>query len=178
MYKSSPINSTHYAKLYPQNGEPVVAIDSVTSFHPVYRCRFDLVGRVVTTSPVRRTTPRPPYTGVSACEVSSNPRSSFRVWSAVRRAAAANLYTTPRPVSSQVVILIQPGELRCLRGATNNVCVRRRAVQFNGSPDTAAADYRAGCGGVTRGPIYEMSYDSLTIILRQCQSYDRLTTDV
>ena len=37
MYKSSPINSTHYAKLYPQNGEPVVAIDSVTSFHPIYR---------------------------------------------------------------------------------------------------------------------------------------------
>ena len=35
--KSSPINSTHYAKLYRQNGEPVVAIDSVTSFYPMYR---------------------------------------------------------------------------------------------------------------------------------------------
>ena len=29
-------NSTHYAKLYPQNGERVVTTDSVTSFHPVY----------------------------------------------------------------------------------------------------------------------------------------------
>jgi len=27
----SPINSTHYAKLYPQNGEHIVTIDSVTS---------------------------------------------------------------------------------------------------------------------------------------------------
>jgi len=29
-------NSTHCAKLCPQNGERVVTIDSVTSFHPVY----------------------------------------------------------------------------------------------------------------------------------------------
>ena len=28
------------------------------------------------------------------------------------------------------------------------------------------------------GPIYKISYDNLTIVLRQCQSYDRLTTDV
>jgi len=35
--KYSPLNSTHCAKLYPQNGDRVVAIDSVTSFHPVYR---------------------------------------------------------------------------------------------------------------------------------------------
>ena len=28
------------------------------------------------------------------------------------------------------------------------------------------------------GPIYKISYDSLTIILRQCHIYDRLTTDV
>jgi len=27
--KYSPINSTHYAKLYPQNGERIVTIDSV-----------------------------------------------------------------------------------------------------------------------------------------------------
>ena len=33
---SSPINYTHYAKLYPQNGERIVTIDSVTSVHPVY----------------------------------------------------------------------------------------------------------------------------------------------
>ena len=26
------------------------------------------------------------------------------------------------------------------------------------------------------GPIYKISYDNLTIILRQCQTYDRLTT--
>jgi len=30
----------------------------------------------------------------------------------------------------------------------------------------------------TSGPIYKISYDNLTIILQQCQSYDRLTTDV
>ena len=30
-----PINSTHYAKLYPQNGERIVTIDSVTSFMPI-----------------------------------------------------------------------------------------------------------------------------------------------
>ena len=35
--KTSPLNSTHYAKLYPQNGDRIVAINSVTSFHPVYR---------------------------------------------------------------------------------------------------------------------------------------------
>ena len=35
--KSSPVNSTHYAMLYPQNGDRIVDIDSVTSLHPVYR---------------------------------------------------------------------------------------------------------------------------------------------
>jgi len=34
-------NSTHYAKLYPQNGERVVTIDSVTSFHPTDRRSTD-----------------------------------------------------------------------------------------------------------------------------------------
>ena len=29
-----------------------------------------------------------------------------------------------------------------------------------------------------RAPIYKISYDNLTIILRQCQSYDRLTIGV
>ena len=33
--KSSLLNSTHYAVLQPQNGDRIVAIDSVTSFHPV-----------------------------------------------------------------------------------------------------------------------------------------------
>jgi len=33
---SSPLNSTHYAMLYPQNGDRIVAVDFVTSFHPVY----------------------------------------------------------------------------------------------------------------------------------------------
>ena len=28
--------STHYAMLYPQNGDRIVAIDFVTSLHPVY----------------------------------------------------------------------------------------------------------------------------------------------
>ena len=34
--KSSPLDSTHYAVLYPQNGDRIVAIDRVTSLHPVY----------------------------------------------------------------------------------------------------------------------------------------------
>ena len=34
---TSPLNSTHYIVLYPQNGDPFVTIDSVTSLHPRYR---------------------------------------------------------------------------------------------------------------------------------------------
>ena len=33
---SFPINRTHYAKLYPQNGDRIVTIDSVTSTHRVF----------------------------------------------------------------------------------------------------------------------------------------------
>jgi len=33
--KSSPLSSTRYAMLYPQNGDRIVAVDSVTSLHPV-----------------------------------------------------------------------------------------------------------------------------------------------
>ena len=39
-----PLNSTHYAMLYPQNGDCIVAIDSVTvtSLHPMYSlCVFN-----------------------------------------------------------------------------------------------------------------------------------------
>jgi len=36
LHKSSPFNSTHYAKLYPQNDDRIVTIDSVTSLHPMY----------------------------------------------------------------------------------------------------------------------------------------------
>jgi len=36
--KSSPLSSTHYAMLYPQNGDRIVTIDFVTSLHPVYSC--------------------------------------------------------------------------------------------------------------------------------------------
>jgi len=44
--KSLPLNSTHYAMLYTQNGDRIVAIDSVTSFRPMYsthRNRFRLL---------------------------------------------------------------------------------------------------------------------------------------
>jgi len=34
--KSSPFNSTQSIALYPQNGDRIVNIDSVTSLHPVY----------------------------------------------------------------------------------------------------------------------------------------------
>ena len=33
--KSSPFNSTLYIVLYPQNGDRIVTIDSVTSLHPI-----------------------------------------------------------------------------------------------------------------------------------------------
>jgi len=33
---SSPLNCTHYAMLYPQNGDRIVAVDFATSFHPMY----------------------------------------------------------------------------------------------------------------------------------------------
>jgi len=35
--KSSPLNCTQYALLYPQNGDRIVTVDSMTSFHPVGR---------------------------------------------------------------------------------------------------------------------------------------------
>jgi len=34
--KSSPPSYKHYSMLYPQNGDRIVAIDSVTSLHPMY----------------------------------------------------------------------------------------------------------------------------------------------
>ena len=37
--KSEPLNSTHYAVLYPQNGDRIVTIDYVTSHHPMYTNR-------------------------------------------------------------------------------------------------------------------------------------------
>ena len=36
LHKSSPFNSTHHAKLYPQHGDRIVTIDSVTSLNPMY----------------------------------------------------------------------------------------------------------------------------------------------
>jgi len=36
----APFNSTHYVVLYPQNGDRIVTIDSVTSFHPMYWYQF------------------------------------------------------------------------------------------------------------------------------------------
>jgi len=37
MVNLHPINSICYANLFPQNGERILTIDSVTSFHPMYR---------------------------------------------------------------------------------------------------------------------------------------------
>ena len=36
-HEASLYNCTHYAMLYPQNGDRIVAVDSVTSLHPAYR---------------------------------------------------------------------------------------------------------------------------------------------
>jgi len=43
--------------------------------------------------------------------------------------------------------------------------------------DTSRLPLRRQLAVYSRGPIYKISYDNLTIILRQCQSYDRLMTD-
>ena len=37
--KSSPLNSIHYAMLYPQNGDRIVAVDYVTSLYLMYNKR-------------------------------------------------------------------------------------------------------------------------------------------
>jgi len=36
---SAPLNSTHYAMLCPQNGDRIVAVDFVTSFHALCDCK-------------------------------------------------------------------------------------------------------------------------------------------
>ena len=33
---SAPLNSIHYTTLYPQNGDRIVVVGFVTSFHPMY----------------------------------------------------------------------------------------------------------------------------------------------
>ena len=51
---TSPISSTYCTKLYPQNGDRIVTIDSVTSCHPVYmRVRVNPAK-----DDVRRTSPK------------------------------------------------------------------------------------------------------------------------
>jgi len=40
---SSPLNSTHYAMLYPQNGDCIVAIDSMTSLHPTMALKWPIM---------------------------------------------------------------------------------------------------------------------------------------
>ena len=34
--KALTLNSIHYAMLYPQNGDHIMAIESATSLHPMY----------------------------------------------------------------------------------------------------------------------------------------------
>ena len=41
-YFSLPFNSAHYIMLYPQNGDRILTIDSVTTLHPVYSPRFGI----------------------------------------------------------------------------------------------------------------------------------------
>ena len=49
-------NSTRHAKLYPQHGDRIVTIDSVTSLHPMYNysvCRVaEVDGEVIDSQPV------------------------------------------------------------------------------------------------------------------------------
>ena len=43
--KYSHINYAHYGKLYPQNAERILTIDSVTLVHPMYIHLFQRLGR-------------------------------------------------------------------------------------------------------------------------------------
>jgi len=43
-YRRTKHSSTHYAMLYTQNGDGIVAIDSATSLHPMYRRNDHAVG--------------------------------------------------------------------------------------------------------------------------------------
>jgi len=36
-----PLTPTHYAMLYPQNGDRIVAVDFVTSVRPVYKLAYN-----------------------------------------------------------------------------------------------------------------------------------------
>jgi len=47
--KSSPPSYKHYAMLYPQNGDRIVAIDSVTSLHPICMSRTQGIENICTT---------------------------------------------------------------------------------------------------------------------------------
>jgi len=51
-FYSSPLNSTHYAMLCPQNSDRIAAVDFVTSFRPMYLCAACLLFCVVL--PTRR----------------------------------------------------------------------------------------------------------------------------
>ena len=44
--KSSHFNSAHCVVLYPQNGDRIVTIDSVTSLHPMYTVYYNTQGEL------------------------------------------------------------------------------------------------------------------------------------
>ena len=68
--KSSPLNSTHYAVLYPQNDDRIVAIDSVTSFHPVNTWHDTLVQYwCLTLSTTKRTAEASCSSDASCCQI-------------------------------------------------------------------------------------------------------------
>ena len=75
------------------------------------------------------------------------------------------------------MIVIQPGELRCLRrGATNNVCVRRRAVQFNRPARQGGSRLPGRLRWRHQGPdlrnVLRQSYDYLATMPKLRSTYD------
>ena len=86
--------------------------------------------------------------------------------------AAARRNTAVRrrlPLSQRLLAL--PGQ----RAAPTTLTVSKVKVKFSRTRYRALGPELIP---VYRGPIYKISYDNLTIILRQCESYDRATTDV
>jgi len=52
--KSLPLNAAHYVMLYPQDGDRSVAIDTVTSLHPVYSISYRIVAGGVVAAAMQR----------------------------------------------------------------------------------------------------------------------------
>jgi len=94
-----PVNYTHYAVLYPQNGDRIVTIDYVTSLHSMYSLYVAGVIWSNTRLPSLRLAPLPPAAVVRIVSVSMKGCAS----SAHRCADARALFTTERSIIARFI---------------------------------------------------------------------------